>query len=333
MTTFVMTNPQTLAERLAEESVLPSEALRYALGLAEALRQIHNAGKVHGALSPSNIAITDAGLELIDAPDQATTTVTPYTAPEILQGRPADARSDIFAFGAIAYEIFTGRRAFEGEDVDTLTTSLTSAVPPPSGNPSLDRLVDNCIARDPAVRCQRIQRVILELKLLAGAARGAEDASSRQRAATALRADMQQLEACMAARLQVDERIISDMQHAAAETVTLLRGQISTVESKIAAAEQNVEVFTQRTTSHVEQNSEATGQRIAGMEQGLDALRHDVAALQENMDARLDDLDQVLTSQKAVIESVRAAQEQTDDMIERVVEALEVLRGNVFDRM
>src|SRR6476646_9235873 len=105
----------TLGRRLAEGPLPTPEALRYATLLAEALRQIHDEGRTFGALTPSNIAINASGLELI-VPQGQPEAITPYTAPEILQGHVADARSDIFAFGAIVFEMLVGRRAFDGDN-------------------------------------------------------------------------------------------------------------------------------------------------------------------------------------------------------------------------
>ncbi len=154
----------TLSHRLAEGPISLQEALRYATNLAEALRQIHDTGRTYGTLSPSSIILTAGGLELAATGGPAS--VTPYTAPEILRGRPADQRSDIFAFGAIVYEMIMGRRAFAGDNADALAVALTISVPPPTGEPAVDHLIGNCIAKDPAVRCPRMQKVILELKIL-----------------------------------------------------------------------------------------------------------------------------------------------------------------------
>ena len=117
------TNTQrTLAQRLSEGRIAVPEALHYAMSLADALRKLHDAGKAHGAVTPSSIAVTATGLDLIPSLGPPAT-VTPYTAPETLQGQPADARSDIFSFGTLVFEMLTGpprlrwrwsNRAFSG---------------------------------------------------------------------------------------------------------------------------------------------------------------------------------------------------------------------------
>ena len=102
--------------------------------LADALRQFHDSGRTCGVLTPSNIAVTDTGLELIAAPSHPAD-ITPYTAPELLQGQPADVRTDIFAFGAIVYEMVMDHRAFAGDNAEELAASLTTSAPPLSGTP------------------------------------------------------------------------------------------------------------------------------------------------------------------------------------------------------
>src|ERR1035441_7937923 len=108
---MTQTTQRTLAERLHEGKLPVAEGLRFAMTLADALRRIHDSGRVYGALTPSNIALTGTSVELADPPKQAGG-VTPYTAPELLHGKPADVRGDIFAFGAILFEMLTGRHAF-----------------------------------------------------------------------------------------------------------------------------------------------------------------------------------------------------------------------------
>src|SRR5215471_3308262 len=78
------TDIKTLAQRLSEGRLPAAEALRNALILAESLRQIHDSGKVHGAVSPINMAIIPAGVELLPAPEWTLGAITPYTAPEML---------------------------------------------------------------------------------------------------------------------------------------------------------------------------------------------------------------------------------------------------------
>lgn len=331
--------PQTLAQRLSAGKIPVPEALHYAMSLADALRKIHDGGSFHGAVTPSNVAVTAAGLDLMPALATAAT-VTPYTAPEVLQGKSADARSDIFAFGAIVFEMLTGRRAFEGDGLTTLSVSLTNAAPAPSGSPAVDRLVAGCVAKNPADRWQRMQKIIMELKLLTVAARRAEAPQpGRALAEAGLRSEMQQLEARIAARMEKHESSLAQMQSAASEAVNALRGQLTSVTAQIAAAEQrlaqppaDVKGMGDQIMARVEQALESVGQRLGGIEQTTDELRRQSATLQENVAADLHDFEQNLKTQTAAVEAARTAIAQTDDLVERVVEALELLQSSVLDQ-
>ena len=126
---------KTLAERLSEGRLPVPEALGYAMQLADSLRKLHDAGKTHGAVTPSNVLLAPAGVELLPAAEGSAGAITPYTAPEVVQGRPADQRSDIFSLGTILFEMLTGRRAFEGESRVILAANLTNAPTPSSGSP------------------------------------------------------------------------------------------------------------------------------------------------------------------------------------------------------
>src|SRR5215467_7694286 len=101
---------QTLEQRLSAGRLPAAEALHIAALVADQLRQLHDHGGAHGALTPAEILL-GAGVQLQS--HSGTPRVTPYTAPELLEGHTADARTDIFSFGAIFYEMLTGRRAFD----------------------------------------------------------------------------------------------------------------------------------------------------------------------------------------------------------------------------
>jgi serine/threonine protein kinase len=133
---------ETLAQRLARGVLPSSDALRYAVEMADALDKAHRKGVIHRDLKPGNVMLTPQGVKLLDfglaklAPESFDTDITKaptvnspltgagtivgtfqYMAPEQLEGQEADARFDIFAFGAVLYEMFTGRKAFEGKPV------------------------------------------------------------------------------------------------------------------------------------------------------------------------------------------------------------------------
>jgi hypothetical protein len=334
-----MTQTGTLSQRLAEGPISLPEALRYATMLAEALRQIHDTGRTFGALMPSSIVLAGSGLELIAPREPAG--ITPYTAPEILQGRTADSRTDIFAFGAIVYEMITGRRAFAGDNGDALAVSLTISVPPSTGIPAADHLIANCVAKDPAVRCPRMQKAILELKLLTFGTLRAE-APVRQQVVTAtLRAETQQLEVRMAGLIEAHEKAIAEMRQATDSALNLLREQVATLQSELAAAQERAARAEQEHGDHyqnlvahverVEGNVQAIDQRIVSGEGKVEVLSQGVNVLQEYEATRMQEFEQALRAQSAEIALVSASQVQTDDLVEGVVAAMELLQSSVFD--
>ena len=356
------TKPRTLAERLNQGKLPVGEALHLAMTLADALRRMHDTGRVYGALTPSNIGLTGTtSVDLAAAPEH-TGGVTPYTAPEVLHGKPADARSDIFAFGAILFEMLTGRRAFDGDSQASLTVALTDSAPPSSGSPLVDRLVASCVAKDPAVRCQRMQKIIMELKLLSVAARRAETpAPQRGQAEAQLRAEMHQLETRLAARMASHEnataqtqethekalvqmqekhkRSLTQTQEAASDAANTLRGQLAEVSSRMVEAQERiaqpiaeVRAMGDQIVARVEHTIEPIGRRIADVEKALQDLSNRSAALQENLAADLNGIEQSLATHAAAIDSARTAMAQTDDLVERVVEALELLQSSVLDQ-
>ncbi len=190
---------ETLAQRLTKESLPIEQVLRIGTEIASALDQAHRAGVVHRDLKPGNIMLTKAGAKLLDfglakhapghselsgAPDAATMTepltskgtivgTFQYMAPEQLEGKEADARTDIFAFGAVLYEMATGTRAFSGKSRASLITSIMSANPEPISQvqpttpPALDHVVRMCLAKDPDDRIQTAHDVKLQLQWIA----------------------------------------------------------------------------------------------------------------------------------------------------------------------
>jgi serine/threonine protein kinase len=131
---------QTLAERLAKGPLPLQQAFEYAIQIAEALDAAHRCGIVHRDLKPTNVMLTKAGVKLLDfgvakMKQKGTTTSSTltaegmlvgtlhYMAPEQFDGREADARSDIFAFGAVLFEMLTGARAFAGQNPSTVIAS------------------------------------------------------------------------------------------------------------------------------------------------------------------------------------------------------------------
>src|SRR5580704_10658175 len=127
-------NAQTLAQRFGAGRMPLNDALRYASQIVDSLRHAHEEGCCHGALTPDAVILTPTGVELVAAPAGAEMHVTPYTAPERLAGHAPDARSDIFALGALLYEMFTGRCAFAGNTAEELAASIRNTMPEAIGD-------------------------------------------------------------------------------------------------------------------------------------------------------------------------------------------------------
>jgi eukaryotic-like serine/threonine-protein kinase len=203
---------QTLSDRLRRGALPPADVWRYAIELAGALDHAHRRGLVHRDLKPGNVMLTTSGAKLLDfglsrlqtnrdvpalstvTPGQAPLTAAgavlgtfPYMSPEQLAGREADARSDIFAFGALVYEMATGRRAFEGAASATVIGAVLHLDPPPVSSvqpvlpPALDRLVSRCLAKDPDDRWQTARDLELELIWIADHARVSEEQAAPRR--------------------------------------------------------------------------------------------------------------------------------------------------------
>ena len=172
---------ETLADALARGPLPLKDALRIGIEVAGALDTAHRLGVVHRDLKPGNIMLTASGAKVLDfglakyepqsvATDDATMQKplteegtllgTPqYMAPEQLEARPADARTDIFALGAILYEMIAGRRAFEGSSRASLIGAIMQSNPAPLKPTSIDKIVRRCLAKNPNDRYQTTREV------------------------------------------------------------------------------------------------------------------------------------------------------------------------------
>lgn len=185
---------ETLASRLVRGPLTVADALRYGLEIASALDRAHRSGIVHRDLKPANIFLTSAGAKLLDfgvarlsetagqtgaltlTGDSAMLGTIEYMSPEQLDGSvDADARSDIFSFGAVLYEMLTGTRAFAGANHANIIAAILFRDPPPVTEvapgtpPQIERVVSSCLQKNREERIQSAHDLKLQLELLGGA--------------------------------------------------------------------------------------------------------------------------------------------------------------------
>jgi serine/threonine-protein kinase len=204
---------QTLAERLRKGRLPLDQVLEVATQIADALAAAHKQGIVHRDLKPSNVMLTKTGARLLDfglarltahgeqpavksltsaptEPEQLTGAGTvmgtlPYMAPEQVEGKPADARTDLWALGTILYEMVTGGRAFEASTPVSLVGAVLEREPAPLHErqpltpPALERLVRRCLAKDPDDRWDTAHDVAVRLREIAEADSETEDQARR----------------------------------------------------------------------------------------------------------------------------------------------------------
>jgi serine/threonine protein kinase len=189
---------ETLAQRLLKGPLPLEQVLQYAIEISDALDKAHCKGITHRDLKPGNIILTKSGAKLLDFGlaklRQEAAPATPlsqlptlaeavtaqgmilgtlqYMAPEQVEGKTdqVDARTDIFAFGAVVYETATGKKAFEGKTSASVMAAILKDEPPamssltPMTPPALDRVVKTCLAKDPDDRWQTARDLSRELK-------------------------------------------------------------------------------------------------------------------------------------------------------------------------
>src|SRR5579864_5624503 len=189
---------ETLADRLVKGSLPPEQVLRFGIEICEGLEKAHRGGVTHRDLKPSNVMLTKTGAKLMDfglakagslpgSPASGLTLTSPvasrpltqegmivgtfqYMSPEQIEGKEADARSDIFALGAVLYEMATGKRAFEGKTTTSVIAAILERIPAPISavRPMFPRALDNvvktCLEKDPDERWQSARDLRTNLK-------------------------------------------------------------------------------------------------------------------------------------------------------------------------
>ncbi len=211
---------ETLSARLQRGPLPLEQAMSVATEIADALSAAHRQGVIHRDLKPGNVMLTKAGAKLLDfglaklkghgeqpaathlasAPTQSTPLTAEgmivgtlhYMAPEQLEGKPADARTDIWALGTVLYEMVTGQRPFEGTSAASLIGNIMNAEPPrlatlqPLTPSALERVIHRCVAKDPEDRWQTARDLGSELRWIAAGGSQPGVAAVRSRTSTRL---------------------------------------------------------------------------------------------------------------------------------------------------
>ena len=188
---------EMLSDRLAKGPLSLDQTVRYGVEMAGALDRAHRRGSVHRDLTPGTVMLTQSGVKVLDfglakafAPlfpgrdagetltasaavdlsrEGAVVGTFQYMAPEQVEGKAADSRSDIFALGVVLYEMATGRKAFAGGSRAAIAAAILGSEPPsigsvrPPGSAALERLVRTCMAKDPEQRWQTAHDIGLQL--------------------------------------------------------------------------------------------------------------------------------------------------------------------------
>jgi eukaryotic-like serine/threonine-protein kinase len=212
---------ETLADRLLKGPLPTAQVLKYGIEICEGLERAHKSGVIHRDLKPGNVMLTKTGAKLMDfglakavpagaAPASSLTMTVAdpsgqpltaqgtlvgtfqYMSPEQTEGKEADGRSDIFALGAVLYEMATGKRAFNGKSQASIVAAILASDPPPISSvapmspPALEQVVKTCLAKDPEERFQTVHDLKLQLKWIAEASSSQLAAPARIRARRAI---------------------------------------------------------------------------------------------------------------------------------------------------
>jgi len=219
---------------------LPAEeALRYATSLAELLRRMHRDGTVCGRLDPKDIVWDNHSVKLVQNYNAGSSA---YLAPEQVREESADARSDIFAFGAILYELLSGRRAFPAQDAEELKRQILESTPQPlEGIPEgITSLLSGCLEKDRDFRLQRMNSVLIELKLANASAKQAHSATEWREKVLTLRSHVAEHDERLAEQKSSQETVVAELR----DSIQRIEATLTAIQESIAGLQKSSQVNT-----------------------------------------------------------------------------------------
>ena len=284
----------TLDTLLGATPLPADEALRHILKLAITLRSAHQEGRVFGVVDPSCIALDENGAVI----ETSEAGISSFAAPEVLAGGQPDIRSDVFVFGAIAYQLLTGRLPFPDD--------ATEAPAPLSADelPGLSRVILRCLERDPDQRWQNLRSVCVEVRLLSVAAsRLGQVVKNRQSLMSELREQVRRLEQVVDSHVDSAERNQTEMRDSLSETRDYLRTAFDFAEGHLRTQALTIETLQQK---------------IAHADELASRVNH--------MEVRL-------SKQAESITSAQMIAAETDELVERIVESIDSLQSFILNRV
>lgn len=319
-------------------------AVAYAHDIATTLKRIHDHGSFCGSLDPSRIVLTGSGVDILAQESvsggEEEPQLSSYIAPEQLDGKSGDARSDIFALGAVVFEMLTGSKAFPGDTPEDIRSAILEGTPqlsddlertcltmPAEVRPAIVHLVSTCLEKNAEKRFSNMQKFLLELKLLTISIKRAEQRRSDRQSRTeiVLRAEIAGLEKMLTAGLSLRDRKATELEE-----------KMGMMEEIFSAATEQIQAATQAAASvctalaHLEENINI---RLDSNEAATDELHGKIVDSNYSAMAELRRVDEALSAKISGLERDMQSQIQSMKSLETSCTQIEHLMGRTLDAL